>query len=64
MQLNERDNQGEQKNHESLKRICPFVEDPHEDCYCFGIMNSLKVSQAVYYCGNNFEECEIYKRIF
>jgi hypothetical protein len=62
MQLNERSNQDDRKNHKSLKRICPFVEDPHDDCYCFN-MNSHNIRLAIHYCQQNFEECKVYKRI-
>ncbi len=63
MQLNEKNNQDDQRNQKSLKKFCPFVEDSHDDCYCFDIMNSQEISRVVQYCGKNFEECEIYKRI-
>jgi hypothetical protein len=62
MQLNERNNRDDQKKQESLKRICPLVEDPDGDCYCFN-MNSHKIRLVVHYCQRSFEECKIYKRI-
>ncbi len=63
MQLNERSNRKGRKNQEGLKKFCPFVEDPYEDCYCFNIMNSQEVRRVVHYCGKDFEDCEIYKKI-
>jgi hypothetical protein len=62
MEHNVRNNRKDQQNHKRLKEFCPFVEDPHDDCYCFNIMNSLEISRVIHYCGKNFEECEIYKR--
>jgi hypothetical protein len=43
------------------KRICPFVLDPLEDCFCFE-MNSVNVESMIHYCGEKFEECEIYRK--
>lgn len=40
---------------------CPFVKDPDKDCYIIGI-TCHKVDSVLYYCGNHFEKCEIYKR--
>jgi hypothetical protein len=45
----------------SAHRWCPFVENPFEDCLCAD-MNSQKVEEAIYYCGGNYQECEIYAR--
>lgn len=42
------------------KMLCPFLGNPFDDCYCVR-MNSQYIKSAVYYCGNNFEICEIYK---
>jgi hypothetical protein len=44
------------------KRSCPFIRSPLKDCYCID-MNSNKISMAIYYCRNRYEECDIYKRI-
>ncbi len=43
------------------RMLCPLVRSPHQDCY-FRDMNSNKISMAVYYCQNHYEQCEIYKR--
>ena len=43
------------------KKFCPFVYQPYKDCICNNI-NSLNVEEVVYYCAENFEKCEIYKR--
>jgi len=56
------ENKGEEMPKDDLKEMCPFVDDPHEDCYCVN-MDSRKIGYAVYYCGENFTECNIYKRI-
>ena len=42
--------------------VCPFIHNPHEDCYCVD-MNSRKVRGAIYYCQENFKKCEIYKKL-
>ncbi len=39
---------------------CPFVGDPFADCFVASI-NSQNIDLAIYYCGKNFEECEIYR---
>ena len=41
------------------KDVCPFVADPHEECYCFDLQ-SINVKQAIFYCQQNHERCEIY----
>jgi hypothetical protein len=53
-------------NQEMLGRIasmpgrhCPFVSNPFEECLISNI-NSQNIDEAIYYCGNNFEECGIY----
>jgi hypothetical protein len=43
------------------RTLCPFVRSPGRDCY-FLDMNSNKISMAVYYCQNHYDQCEIYKR--
>ncbi len=43
------------------KRICPFAQSPLEDCLVTN-MESRHVEEIIYYCGGNFEQCEIYKR--
>lgn len=42
--------------------LCPHIQNPHGDCYCFK-MTSQKIRQALYYCQNNYKKCEIYKRL-
>ena len=41
--------------------LCPFVGDPFDECFITDI-NSQNIDQAIYYCGRNFEECEIYRK--
>jgi hypothetical protein len=43
------------------KEICPFVQIPFHDCYCFNL-SSRYIEPAIYYCGNHFTACEIYKK--
>ncbi len=40
---------------------CPFVKSPFDDCHVSS-MNSASIGEAVYYCGGNFRECEIFKK--
>jgi len=42
------------------RRHCPFVANPFDECFIARI-NSQNIDQAIYYCGNDFEECEIYR---
>lgn len=39
---------------------CPFVKAPLKDCYCSSL-NSQVVGQALFYCGDHYAQCEIYK---
>lgn len=41
------------------KRYCPFIQNPHVDCYCVKL-DSQNVENTLYYCGKNFLACEIY----
>ena len=45
----------------SARKWCPFVDAPFDVCLCAD-MNSQKVEEAMYYCGGNYQECEIYAR--
>jgi len=42
---------------------CPFVKNPFPDCYCFD-MTSKTIDPAIAYCGDKFNECQIYKNNF
>jgi len=42
------------------RRLCPFLQEPFDDCYCIK-MNSQNIEKTIYYCSKNFETCEIYK---
>ncbi|MCM2359910.1 MAG: hypothetical protein NDI77_17295 [Geobacteraceae bacterium] len=42
-------------------RHCPFILSPFDDCFVVGL-NSQNIKLAIYYCGGNFEECEVYRR--
>ena len=44
---------------ECIKRICPFIQAPFDDCYCTGL-SSVDIERTVYYCGNNYEVCKTY----
>ncbi|MBL7048493.1 MAG: hypothetical protein ISR96_03055 [Nitrospira sp.] len=44
----------------NTKRNCPHVKQPLTSCYCFNL-SSINISPAIYYCGNNFESCQIYR---
>lgn len=44
------------------RELCPFVENPHDDCYIV-TLESLKVEAAIYYCGGNYKKCDLYQRL-
>jgi len=46
----------------SKGEYCPFVKDPHQECYCLDI-DSSKVNLVTRFCSGNYEECDIYNRI-
>ena len=41
---------------------CPFIHDFLKDCHCTN-MKSVKVEEAIYYCGANYNKCSIYKSL-
>jgi len=43
------------------KTKCPYLGNPFPDCYC-AHMNSQMTEKIVRFCGDKFEECEIYKK--
>lgn len=43
-------------------KICPFVEKPFDECYCVKL-TSWNIESAIYYCGEHFEQCSLYKKI-
>ncbi len=44
------------------KKLCHFLKNPFDDCYCVK-MSSQYIERAIFFCGMNFESCEIYKRV-
>lgn len=62
MQLKKAYRQRNHKNQDILNGLCPFVQDPHGDCYCFDIGSQENIRKIIYYCQYNFEACEIYKK--
>lgn len=53
---------GEHGDRRKAGHVCPFVDEPRVDCYCFN-MNSQNIPKAVKYCGCDFIKCEIYQSI-
>jgi len=45
----------------SMKRVCPFVHAPLEDCLLTN-MDSQNIEEIINYCSGDFEQCEIYKK--
>ncbi len=41
---------------------CPFTETPSEECFV-ARMDSRAIELAILYCGGEYEQCEIYKRL-
>lgn len=56
--MNQRINAGMENERKSM---CPVVKNPYKDCYCADLSNQEKVKQAIFYCGEHFSQCEIYK---
>lgn len=46
----------------ATKELCPFIKNPTDGCYCLK-HNSQSVEATIYYCGENFKKCIIYKRL-
>jgi hypothetical protein len=42
--------------------MCPFLVDPCEECYVVR-MDSQAIEWAIRYCGGEYEQCEIYRRL-
>lgn len=40
---------------------CPLIKAPLKDCYCVSI-NSQFIGQALFYCGDNYTQCELYNK--
>lgn len=41
---------------------CPYLRANHKECYCVDITSS-KVSDAIKYCGTNYLDCPILKKL-
>jgi hypothetical protein len=44
------------------KRLCPFVNDPQDNCYCMKLRSEY-TEKIIYYCKENYKKCDIYKNI-
>lgn len=44
------------------RALCPFIDDPHPDCYCVD-MDSLKINLLLRYCRVNYEQCEVFQKV-
>lgn len=40
-------------------KVCPFVNDPLENCYCLD-MTSRNIDKVLQYCSGDYEQCAIY----
>jgi hypothetical protein len=45
------------------KKACPFLHDPDDKCYCIHL-NSQNIEKAIFFCGQHFEECRIFKIVY
>ncbi|MBI3753528.1 MAG: hypothetical protein HY266_05700 [Deltaproteobacteria bacterium] len=45
----------------SKRKICPFVQDADDNCYCVK-MDSKSTMAMIYYCGGQFKKCEIFRK--
>ena len=43
-----------------IRRFCPLVSNPREECYCANL-DSLNTAAAIRYCARDFKACEIYQ---
>lgn len=43
-------------------RFCPFIHKLLKDCHSSD-MRSVKIEEAIYYCGANYDKCNIYKSL-
>ena len=41
------------------RKLCPNIEAPLDNCYC-NEMSSQDIENALYYCADQFDSCEIY----
>ena len=53
------DNQKTGKGGKKMKE-CPLIKKSYKECYCMD-MNSMKIYDAIYYCGNHYKLCPIYR---
>lgn len=44
------------------REFCPFVESPLKECFCFDFQKNNYVKLAVFYCGGNFRQCDIFHK--
>lgn len=44
----------------SNKKLCPFLSEPFESCYCVKL-DSQDIERAITLCSFNYENCDIYK---
>jgi len=44
-------------------KMCPILENPQPNCYCFD-MTSMKIPYAVKYCLRDFKACKIFQKAF
>ena len=48
---------------DALNGLCPRIANPpSKDCYCVKLTSQC-IEMTIYYCGNNFHKCEIYKSL-
>ncbi len=40
-------------------KLCPFIQEPYDDCYCTST-SSLYAEATIYFCGGHYRACEIY----
>lgn len=49
------------KSMRSLKKPCPFIQEPYDNSFCANML-SQSIESAMYYCGSHFSECAVYQR--
>lgn len=46
-----------------IKKMCPFVEEPLDDCYC-SKRGGQDIVKTLEYCNDDFTTCDIYQYMY
>lgn len=51
------------REHIRQKKMCPFVKNPLESCYCYSMKTQHELLRAIQLCGGTYEKCDAYKKL-